>query len=75
MNDCQLTYELNDIENLYYLLSVVREIQAEQGMRPLDMTYRGFLLRYDSLDSAAVLKGAMTEEEYIARNTIAMLDG
>ena len=72
MNDCLLTYELNDIENLYYLLSVVQEIQAEQGMRPIDMTYRGYLLRYDSIDAAAVLKEAMSEEEYIARNGIAL---
>ena len=68
MNDCLLTYELNDIETLYYLLCVVREVQAEQGMRPREMTYRGFLLRYDVLDATAVLKGAMAEEEYIARN-------
>ena len=72
MNDCLLTYELNDIEMLYYLLSVVREIQAEQGMRPLYITYRGHELTYDSLDAAAVLKGAMNEEEYIARNGIAL---
>lgn len=74
MNDCLLTYELNDIENLYYLLSVVREIQAEQGMRPHEMTYRGYRLGYDSLNAAAVLKGAMTEDEYIARNIIALPD-
>lgn len=72
MNDCLLTYELNDIETLYYLLCVVREIQAEQGMRPQEMTYRGYRLRYDSLDAAAVLKGAMTEEEYIGRNIISL---
>lgn len=70
MNDCLLTYELNDIETLYYLLCVVREVQAEQGMRPREMTYRGCLLWYDSLDAAAVLKGAMTEDEYMARNGI-----
>lgn len=74
MNDCLLTYELNDIDNLYYLLCVVREVQAEQGMRPREMTYRGCVLRYDSLDAAAVLKGAMTEEEYLARNGIALPD-
>lgn len=74
MNDCLLTYELNDIENLYYLLSVVREIQAEQGMRPHEMTYRGYRLGYDSLNAAAVLKGVMTEDEYIARNVIALPD-
>lgn len=72
MNDCLLTYELCDIENLYYLLSVVQEIQAEQGMRPLSITYRGHELTYDSLDAAAVLKGAMTEDDYIARNGIAL---
>ena len=70
MNDSLLTYELNDIDNLYYLLCVVREVQAEQGMRPWEMTYRGYLLRYDSLDAAAVLKGAMREDEYMARSAI-----
>ena len=74
MNDCQLTYELNDIETLYYLLSVVREIQAEQGMRPLYITYRGHELTYDSIDAAAVLKGAMSEDDYIARNIIVLPD-
>lgn len=74
MNDCLLTYELNDIENLYYLLSVVREIQAEQGMRPQEMTYRGYRLSYDSISASAVLKGAMSEDDYIARNAIALPD-
>lgn len=74
MNDCLLTYELNDIENLYYLLSVVREIQAEQGMRPMEMKYLGYRLSYDSIDASAVLKGAMSEDDYIARNIIVLPD-
>lgn len=72
MNDCLLTYELNDIENLYYLLSVVRDFHSEMGMSPLYMNYRGHELRYDNFDAAAVLKGRMKEEEYIARNIIAL---
>lgn len=74
MNDCLLTYELNDIDNLRYLLCVVQDIQSEQGMRPISITYRGHQLTYDSFDAAAVLKGRMDEEEYIRHNEMSVLE-
>lgn len=71
MNDASIRYELENIDNLRHLLCLVQELSGETGMQPVELEYHGYWIEYVKDDAYAVVKGAMTEEEYIARNCIA----
>lgn len=66
----KLEYFLNGLENLTNLLEVVEDISVETGMSDWIMTHHGIRLAYCWTDAKAVIKGAMTEEEYVRRNRI-----
>lgn len=66
----KLEYFLNGLESLTNLLEVVEDISVETGMSDWIMTHRGIRIKYDWTDAKAVIKGAMTEEEYVRRNRI-----
>lgn len=69
--DCsELHYYINGLENLTQFLEVVEDISVETGMSDWIMTHRGIRIKYDWTDAKAVIKGAMTEEEYVRRNRI-----
>ena len=66
----KLEYYLHGLENLGQLLQVVGEIAAETGMQEWVMTHHGHRLRYCWPDAKMVVAGAMSEDDYIARNGI-----
>lgn len=72
MNGAAITYRLENIDNLRYLLCLVQELSGETGMKPSELEYHGHTLGYCKTEADAVIKGAMSEEDYIARNIIAL---
>lgn len=70
----RLEYYLSGLDNLTQLLQVVSEIAAETGMKDWTMTYRSCRLSYCWTDAKMVAAGAMTEDDYIARNAVALPD-
>ena len=70
MNTAAIRYELEHIDNLRYLLCLVREFFTETGMLPAEIEYHGRRLRYESIEASAVIKGALEETAYIERNCI-----
>ena len=70
----KLEYYLHGLENLTQLLQVVGEIVAETGMKDWVITHCGHRLQYSWTDARMVVAGEMSEDEYIARNTIAPPD-
>ena len=74
MNNASLRYDLENIDNLRYLLCLAREFFTETGMLPAELGYHDVPLSYNSIEANAVIKGAMTEDDYIARNSIALPD-
>lgn len=72
MNDAAITYRLEHIDNLRYLLCLVQEMLCETGMEPYVLEYHSYTLAYTKRQADAVIKGAMTEDEYIAKNMISL---
>nr|DAO20653.1 MAG TPA: hypothetical protein [Caudoviricetes sp.] len=70
MNNASLRYDLENIDNLRYLLCLAREFFAETGMIPAELEYHGVRLSYNSIEANAVIKGALDEQTYIERNKI-----
>lgn len=71
MNNASLRYDLENIDNLRYLLCLAREFFAETGMIPAELEYHGVRLSYNSIEANAVIKGTLDEQVYIERNKIA----
>ena len=72
MNDAAIHYQLEHIDNLRYLLCLVQELSGETGMLPTELKYHGYTLGYCNNEANAVIKGAMSEDAYIARNIMAL---
>lgn len=73
--DCsELEYYFNGLKNLTQFLQVVEEISAETGMNDWVMTHHGIRMEYCWQDAKAVIRGAMSEETYIARNRLSADD-
>lgn len=70
MNSASIRYDLQNIDNLRYLLCLAREFFAETGMLPAELNYHGQCLSYNSIEANAVIKGALDEKEYIERNSV-----
>lgn len=70
MNSASIRYDLQNIDNLRYLLCLAREFFAETGMLPAELEYHGVRLSYNSIEANAVIKGALDEKEYIERNLV-----
>lgn len=68
MNSASIRYDLQNIDNLRYLLCLAREFFSETGMIPAELEYHGVRLSYNSIEANAVIKGALDEKEYIERN-------
>lgn len=68
MNNASLRYDLENIDNLRYLLCLAREFFTEIGMIPAELEYHGVRLSYNSIEANAVIKGAIDEQTYIERN-------
>lgn len=72
MNDAAITYRLEHINNLRYLLCLVQELSGETGMEPYVLEYHGKTLVYTKHEADAVIKGTMAEDEYIDRNIVTL---
>lgn len=70
MNSASIRYDLQNIDNLRYLLCLAREFFSETGMIPAELEYHGVRLSYNSIEANAVIKGALDEKEYIERNSV-----
>ncbi|WP_300814492.1 hypothetical protein [uncultured Bacteroides sp.] len=70
MNSASIRYDLQNIDNLRYLLCLAREFFSETGMLPAELEYHGVRLSYNSIEANAVIKGALDEKEYIERNKL-----
>lgn len=70
MNNAALRYEVENIDNLCYLLCLAREFFTETGMVPAELEYHGVRLSYNSIEANSVIKGAIDEQVYIERNKI-----
>lgn len=70
MNNAALRYEVENIDNLRYLLCLAREFFTETGMVPAELEYHGVRLSYNSIEANSVIKGAIDEQVYIERNKI-----
>jgi hypothetical protein len=70
MNSASIRYDLQNIDNLRYLLCLAREFFSETGMIPAELEYHGVRLSYNSIEANAVIKGALDEKEYIERNLV-----
>ena len=70
MNSASIRYDLQNIDNLRYLLCLAREFFSETGMIPAELEYHGVRLSYNSIAANAVIKGALDEKEYIERNLV-----
>lgn len=70
MNNAALRYEVENIDNLRYLLCLAREFFTETGMVPAELEYHGVRLSYNSIEANSVIKGAIDEQLYIERNKI-----
>ena len=69
---CKLEYVLHGLDTLPRFLAVVGEIAAETGMEEWVLTWHGVRLAWNWKDAKAVDAGAMTEDEYMARNVIGL---
>ena len=70
MNSASIRYDLQNIDNLRYLLCLAREFFSETGMLPAEVEYHGVRLSYNSIEANAVIKGALDEQVYIERNKL-----
>ncbi len=70
MNNAAFRYEVENIDNLRYLLCLAREFFTETGMVPAELEYHGVRLSYNSIEANSVIKGAIDEQVYIERNKI-----
>ena len=64
MNNASLRYDLENIDNLRYLLCLAREFFAETGMIPAELEYHGVRLSYNSIEAT------LDEQVYIERNKL-----
>lgn len=69
---CRLEYVLHGLDTLPRFLAVVGEIASETVMEDWVLTWHGVRLAWNRWDAKAVDAGAMTAEEYMARNVIAL---
>ena len=69
---CRLEYVLHGLDTLPRFLAVVGEIAAETGMEDWVLTWHGVRLAWHRWDAKTVDAGAMTAEEYIQRNRLAV---
>ncbi len=69
-NSERVTYTVHNTNSLAFLLQVIVEIHQETGMDECFFTYKGEEVDYQWTDAKGVIRGAISEEEYIARHRI-----
>lgn len=70
MSAAVIHYRLDNIDNLRYLLCVAYECFAETGMVPFRLELGDTVLRWNSIEARAVIKGTLDEAAYIERNRL-----